>query len=703
MLNLQGPSVYTKTFKTGIYSLLVLFVFSVLLNACKNENSTELKVKNNSEITIKGLNGHFLSADQNQGNQILANRSTAGSWETFSIEVLSNNKVRLRASDFTYVGSDPSKDGQLFAGNKESVENIVFTIQKVDSISVVVLDYRNNYLLIDQHNAVRANEKNLTNASRFILKEMPALSLSHFKDEQLIPLIIGLVFLLFSLITFQYREDKKLSLMLLILGGFSVRLFAALLNSYLSLWDEQFHALVAKNMMEHPFEPMLYKNHVIPYDPVNWISGHIWLHKQPLFLWQMALSMKIFGVNIFALRLPSVLMSTAIIYFIYQIGKISLNKSTGYYGAVLFATSNFAIELTAGVLHTDHNDIAFLFYLVASIWAWVEYENCSGKRKKIFLVLIGLFSGCAILVKWLTGLLVFSGWGLSILLSKERRTKLKNYLHLLVSFGLAILVFLPWQLYILTAFPMLSRHEYALNSKHFVEVIEGHGGDFWWHFANAGVVYGLGILFIIFCFSVFFMSLKNAVFKIAFLTYVLLVYVFFSIAATKMIAFTYSVSFLLYLSVGLVIAVFFERVIKSSDYLPKKTQYTIYTSIILCIISGINLDVEKIQEYHTLYKKEENSYLHNKLKTTPHIRSFSEKHGPTKDFVLFNCRPDDNIPFMFFNDLIAAYSFVPDSNTLVKVKEQGHKIAVFDDQKLPSFIIMDQMVEKIPAYWLGSN
>ncbi len=685
----------------NLYFVIGLFV--LLISGCNSEYNKDLNIKNNAEITIKETNRHFLCADRNQGNQILANRMTTGSWERFSIQILLDNKISLRASDFTYIGSDPAKDGQLFAGNKETNNNMLFTMQKVDSVSVVLMDNLNKYLTVDQNNIVMANETDLNKASRFTLKEMPAQSLSYFSDEQLIPLIIGLILLLFSLITFQYREDKKLSLILLILGGFSVRLFAALLNSYLSLWDEQFHALVAKNMMEHPFEPMLYKNHVIPYDPINWINGHIWLHKQPLFLWQMALSMKIFGVSIFGLRLPSVLMSTAIIYFIYKIGKISVNKSTGYYGALLFALSNFAIELTAGTLHTDHNDVAFLFYLVASIWAWVEYETCTGKRKKQFLILIGLFSGCAILVKWLTGLLVFSGWGISIFLSKERRTLWKHYLHLLLSFAIALVVFLPWQLYILNAFPLLSKHEYALNSKHFVEVIEGHGGDFWWHFTNAEAVYGLGILFIVFCFTVFYMSLKNKIFKIAFLTYVLLVYVFFSIAATKMIAFTYSVSFLLYLSIGLVITEFFERVIKSPDYLPKKIQYTIYTTLILGIISGINLDVEKIQEYHTLYKKEENSYLHNKLKTTPFIRTFSEKFAPTEDYVLFNCRPDDNIPFMFFNELVAAYSFIPDSNTIIQVKQQGHKVVVFDDKQLPSYLQRDMDVLKIPEYWSGSN
>ncbi len=35
-------------------------------------------------------------------------------------------------------------------------------------------------------------------------------------------------------------------------------------------WDERYHALVAKNMIEQPFKPMLYKNPVLPYDYKDW-------------------------------------------------------------------------------------------------------------------------------------------------------------------------------------------------------------------------------------------------------------------------------------------------------------------------------------------------------------------------------------------------------------------------------------------------
>ncbi len=678
-----------------------LYVCLFLLFLCVGcgEQKNDLLPKNTStEITLKTTSGFYLCADRDQGNQLLANRENVGVWEKFKLHRQKDNTIALQASDFSFVGTHPSNEGILSAGHEITNPSTVFIFIEKDAGRVVLKTPNHKFVVVNANQQLQALETEITKATEFILETVHEPRFSYFSNQQLIPLITGLILLVMSLIIFQYNENRRISLVLLVLGGLSLRIFVALLNTYLTLWDEQFHALVAKNMMEHPFHPMLYKNPVLAYDASNWTAGHTWLHKQPLFLWQMALSMKIFGVNVFGLRFPSILMSTLVIFFIYKIGSLTVNKKTGYYGGLLFALSNFALELTAGVIHTDHNDVAFLFYVVGSVWAWVEYEHADLKRKTGYLLLIGVFSGCAILVKWLTGFLVFSGWGLSILLIKERRNNLKRYVHLLFSFGIALLLFLPWQLYILNAFPELSRHEYLLNSRHFYEVIEGHGGDFWWHFNVAESIYGLHPLLLVFCVSIFYLSIKNKVFKVAFLSYVLLVYIFFGIAATKMIAFTYSVSFLMYLSIAAVIAVFFEFVLLRNYFHSKKLQYFFYTSICIAVISALNLNIEKIQEQHTLFKKDNNSYLGLKLKAVPVITSLSKKIKNIDNYVVLNCHSEDNIPIMFFNDVVAAYPQIPDSTACEGIKRKGYKIAVFENTQLPSYLMNDKDVVKLPGY-----
>lgn len=681
------------------YQLLILICFTIFIWGCNDQNFSYFDFPDKSNIHIKTNHGSFICADRNKDNQIIANRASAGEWETFSIEFSDDNKVRLLTSDYLYIGSESEQKGLLVAKYTNDDENAFFLFTKIDSVGYVIQDYQNKYVFIDENQNLIANKVDIQEASVFTISPLPAKLSTHFTSNHLILLIFGLVLLLSSILSFHYYENKNISLLLLLLGGFCVRLFVALLNQYLNLWDEQFHALVAKNMMNNPLAPMLYKNPVLPYDETSWVGGHIWLHKQPLFLWQMAISMEIFGVNTFGLRLPSAVMATIVLYFIYRIGKLSVNNRVGYFAALFFALSNFSLELSSGTIHTDHNDAAFLFYICASIWAWVEYENKSSSGKRYYLILIGLFSGCAVLVKWTTGILVYSGWGLSILFSKERRIHWSHYRDLLLSFGITLLICLPWQIYSLLAFPDLSKYEFSLNTRHFFEVIEGHGGDFWWHFDRAKELYGVNIYYILISVIVFLISIKDIIFRIGFLTYIIIIYIFFSIAATKMIAFTYSISFLIFLAFGATIESFFKVIIINPRYLPHKIYHILYVTVILGVLSVINLDIEKIQERHTMWKKDENSDHFQRTKSIQIIKRLSEHLPDPENYVVFNCRPDDNIPIMFFNNVAASYSMTPDNNIYLSVKKKGYKIAVFDDGKLPSYLKEDTEVIKINGYW----
>ena len=120
-----------------------------------------------------------------------------------------------------------------------------------------------------------------------------------------------------------------LAVLILMVCGLFLRFYTSA-DFYLHQWDERYHALVAKNLMSHPFKPTLYENPVLPYDFKDWMGNHIWLHKQPVPLWSMAASMRLFGVNEIALRLPSMIMSTLGIWITYSIGKYLFNKRIGF-------------------------------------------------------------------------------------------------------------------------------------------------------------------------------------------------------------------------------------------------------------------------------------------------------------------------------------------------------------------------------------
>lgn len=366
------------------------------------------------------------------------------------------------------------------------------------------------------------------------------MELNNFPPWQYAIVIAGFLTIFFGLIHYEFYNKVRIAIILVVIGSLLLRIFAVVVEPFINLWDEQYHALVAKNMIDHPFKPMLYSKPWLSYDISDWGANHIWLHKQPLFLWQMALSMKMFGTNEIALRLTSVLMLTIATFFTFRIGKLLIDNKVGLYAAALFSTNYFVFRLMNGKEATDHNDIAFLFYVTSSIWAWVEYQYCSDpKKSRKWVILIGLFAGMAVLNKWITGLIIFSAWFFNILAEKESRSDLNKYFHLLTAFLVSVAIFLPWQIYISIAFPVESAQENALNTQNFSQIVEGHGGGNWYHLEMLSLIYGnIAPYIFIPSLTSFFKRSNNKIIASALLIIILIIYLFFTIAATKMRAFT---------------------------------------------------------------------------------------------------------------------------------------------------------------------
>ncbi len=74
--------------------------------------------------------------------------------------------------------------------------------------------------------------------------------ISFFTQQQLIPLILSSILLFCSITTFHFNK-KRISIFLLFLGSIFLGYFIANLDNFLNLWDEQYHALVAKNMINN--------------------------------------------------------------------------------------------------------------------------------------------------------------------------------------------------------------------------------------------------------------------------------------------------------------------------------------------------------------------------------------------------------------------------------------------------------------------
>jgi 4-amino-4-deoxy-L-arabinose transferase-like glycosyltransferase len=506
-----------------------------------------------------------------------------------------------------------------------------------------------------------------------------------YQTETLLGLALASLPAIVGTFLFFFSDRKRLAFALVILTAFSLRLVMISLDPYLHDWDEKFHALVAKNMTSNPFKPILIVDNVWEDQMVHWCCSHVWLHKQPLFLWQMALSLKLFGFNEIALRLPSALLGTIGVYFVREIAVFwTKNKEIAFLAALLMCFSYFQLELTAGRESTDHNDIAFIFYVTASFWAFIRYLKSNYSIR--WAVYIGIFAGCAILIKWLTGLLVFGVWGLYILLTKKERFNTKQYLKLALGLLTAIAIFLPWQLYISYAFPIESAREYALNTEHIFKVVEGHHGDMFFHFLQLETLYGYlpyliipGILFL------FFNKRISKPLSFAFIAAILVIFSFFSlIVATKMPAFTLPVSSLLFIIIAIGIISSLNRL---KDYASSK--FLVSLIVLFSFIAILQVfQPFKIAERRSISRQSRNIDIHNTLI----YKSLNE--DLLDNCVLFNTKCDDALDIMFYKNT-SALCYFPKESELDSLKVMGRKLIRFKNiynLNLPVYLTKDSSI-----------
>jgi hypothetical protein len=546
---------------------------------------------------------------------------------------------------------------------------------------------------------------------------------SYFSSVQVLSILFFALLHIISIYYFSLKRNIKYAMFFLFVGGLIARLVIINFDNYFHLWDEQYHALVAKNMAENPFTPMLFKYTPLGFDVYNWTACHVWLHKQPLFLWQMALSIKLFGATPFAVRLPSALMTSLLIPVIFRMGKLTINERVGYLASFLFATCNYLLDFNSGQYNTDHNDIAFIFYVTLSLWAYTEY--CVGKSQYVWL--IGFFAGLAILNKWLPGLVVFAGWGISLLFIKGAKNKISEFKNLIKAFVICILTFIPWQIYKAIRFPLESAIEYKQYVQHFTEPLDGHSGNILYYFSQLSEQYGQVAAYVLpLALIILFRDIKNIFHRISYMTCLIAVYVFFTISETKMPAFCLIVSPILFLALGNLLDNLFrvkwglssdqdaesvtaeqqENKVKVKQYIFRFIQF-----IFLLVIGGLSFNIEKLQANHTDWIKNDARAMCNKniIRATEFGKSIRGKYDVNKT-VIVNCKETGNIPVMFFSDY-PAYGKTPTPQEFDRLQKEGYKIIYLDDlspipdylANNPNVLFIDYFDKKMRIHLKASN
>jgi len=174
----------------------------------------------------------------------------------------------------------------------------------------------------------------------------------------------------------------------------------------------------------------------------NWLSprygGQLWFDKPPLFYWLTALSMRLFGETEFAARLPSALLSIALVAATYALARRafpSTPKAALWAGFVLATSVQFFTLARAAV--TDMTLTICLTLALYSLHAWAQTD------KGRWMALAGLMTGLGMLAKGPVALVLIGVQTIAYLLLTRQAKRLLSP-ALWAGFALCLVVGLPW-------------------------------------------------------------------------------------------------------------------------------------------------------------------------------------------------------------------------------------------------------------------
>lgn len=240
-------------------------------------------------------------------------------------------------------------------------------------------------------------------------------------------------------------------------------------------WDEGFYALMATDAGAVPLMPSIY--------------GTPWIEKPPLSIWIMATSFNIFGVNVWALRLPSFLFAVLSIILFYQLGKELFGKKIGFTAAVLFLTS--PIFLAPHMSRTGDIDTMLLAATLGVVLSYVR----SWKRPRAWDA-VAVWSAAGLLLRGTPIIPVI----LVVLLHSWLYRSSLDWSQRARSFGIFLLLALPWHLAAIILYGSDFVQGYLFHGlvSRINGAVDGHTGP-WHYYLTEYFIPQLGLLLLVGC------------------------------------------------------------------------------------------------------------------------------------------------------------------------------------------------------------
>ncbi len=204
----------------------------------------------------------------------------------------------------------------------------------------------------------------------------------------------------------------------------------------------------------------------------TYLNGELRFDKPILIYWFQLLSVKSFGLNEFALRLPSAIAGTLWALAIFEFTKRVINNKTAFF-ATIFMISSLQINLIAKASIADA--LLNLFIALSMFYIYLYFKNRDKKSLYLTFLFIGLGTltkgPVAIMIPFIVSLILFS-----------IRGEFKEWLKMLSNFkGILIflLVALPWYIleYMAQGQAFIDGFFLKHNLSRFSSAMETHSGS----------------------------------------------------------------------------------------------------------------------------------------------------------------------------------------------------------------------------------
>jgi len=287
--------------------------------------------------------------------------------------------------------------------------------------------------------------------------------------------------------------------------------------------DETRYADMARSMM-------LSKDFITPY-----LDGKIFWDKPPLFFWILCLSYKIFGVNEFAVRFPSVLAALTTVAAVFFAVRKTVSERAALYSALILASSvEFVIFARISIL-----DMVLCACISLSLIAGFMTYFAEEKNKKWFWSAFYLFSALGVLTKGIPAVVIPFGTMFFIGIWKKNLKEFFKPQYFIAGILIFCLIALPWHILMYKIHGAEFINEYIImhHFKRFAGCAElGRRHSFLYYIPTFIVGFLPWTLTFLFSFKKIIKDRKNDFVTMNLVGFVF-TFLFFSIAGTKLITY----------------------------------------------------------------------------------------------------------------------------------------------------------------------